>query len=185
MTPRYRKGGWVRPADLPKGPSGRPLCRWCGTETRPPRRTFCSAACVHQHRIRTNGSYLRQQVFRRDNGVCRGCGLDTKVVAAELLELRVLHGLAEMRRAQQLHGIPLSRTVWRRKLGGGLWDADHIVPVVEGGGEAGLDNLQTLCIPCHREKTRRRRRWTAKAAAGAGGAAVPTVCPSGATEGSS
>lgn len=31
-----------------------------------------------------------------------------------------------------------------------FWEADHIVPVVEGGGGCGLDNLRTLCIPCHR-----------------------------------
>ncbi len=34
-----------------------------------------------------------------------------------------------------------------------LWDADHIVPVAEGGGQCDLDNLRTLCLPCHREQT--------------------------------
>lgn len=34
------------------------------------------------------------------------------------------------------------------------WDADHIVSVVEGGGECGLDNYRTLCLPCHRKVTR-------------------------------
>jgi 5-methylcytosine-specific restriction protein A len=32
------------------------------------------------------------------------------------------------------------------------WEADHIVPVVEGG-DSGLDNVRTLCLPCHREET--------------------------------
>jgi hypothetical protein len=36
---------------------------------------------------------------------------------------------------------------------GGFWDMDHITPVVEGGGGCGLDNLRTLCIPCHRAET--------------------------------
>ena len=35
-----------------------------------------------------------------------------------------------------------------------LWDMDHIVPVIEGGGACGLDNLRTLCIPCHRGQTK-------------------------------
>jgi 5-methylcytosine-specific restriction endonuclease McrA len=39
-----------------------------------------------------------------------------------------------------------------------LWEADHIVPVCEGGGECGLDNYQTLCVPCHREETRKLAR---------------------------
>lgn len=37
---------------------------------------------------------------------------------------------------------------------GQLWEADHIVPVVEGGGECGLDNYRTLCIPCHKKETK-------------------------------
>ncbi|MDE1177999.1 MAG: HNH endonuclease signature motif containing protein [Edaphobacter sp.] len=42
-----------------------------------------------------------------------------------------------------------------------LWEADHIVPVVEGGGECDLENIQTLCLRCHRKATqslRERRR---------------------------
>ncbi len=34
-----------------------------------------------------------------------------------------------------------------------LWDADHIVPVAEGGGECDLSNMRTLCLLCHREAT--------------------------------
>ena len=41
----------------------------------------------------------------------------------------------------------------KRKFGGGLWDADHIIPVKNGGGCCGLDNLRTLCIPCHKNIT--------------------------------
>lgn len=33
------------------------------------------------------------------------------------------------------------------------WQADHILPVHKGGGACGLDNFQTLCIDCHKEKT--------------------------------
>jgi 5-methylcytosine-specific restriction protein A len=34
-----------------------------------------------------------------------------------------------------------------------LWDADHVVPVVEGGGECDLANIRTLCLKCHRAAT--------------------------------
>lgn len=33
------------------------------------------------------------------------------------------------------------------------WQADHIIPVKEGGGATGLHNFQTLCVECHKEKT--------------------------------
>jgi hypothetical protein len=67
------------------------------------------------------------------------------------------------------------------------WQADHIHPVVEGGGGCGLENLQLLCTPCHAEKTAalcrdraaRRRDAIPTAPAGAGavmniGAAFPS-----------
>lgn len=33
------------------------------------------------------------------------------------------------------------------------WDADHIIPVAEGGLKLGIDNLRTLCQPCHKGET--------------------------------
>jgi 5-methylcytosine-specific restriction endonuclease McrA len=40
---------------------------------------------------------------------------------------------------------------------------DHIVPVIEGGGGCGLDNLRTLCRKCHVEETAAlRKRMAAK-----------------------
>lgn len=37
-----------------------------------------------------------------------------------------------------------------------LWEADHIVPRVEGGSNK-LDNLRTLCVPCHKAETSKLR----------------------------
>jgi 5-methylcytosine-specific restriction endonuclease McrA len=34
-----------------------------------------------------------------------------------------------------------------------LWDADHAVPVAEGGGQCDLSNMRTLCLQCHRAAT--------------------------------
>ena len=56
--------------------------------------------------------------------------------------------------------------------GGHTWEADHIIPVIEGGGECGLENYRTLCLPCHKKETaalakrRAQRRQQAKAPAG-------------------
>jgi 5-methylcytosine-specific restriction endonuclease McrA len=36
---------------------------------------------------------------------------------------------------------------------GVLWEADHEIPVSEGGGMCGLENLRTLCKPCHNAAT--------------------------------
>jgi hypothetical protein len=48
---------------------------------------------------------------------------------------------------------------------GNIWHADHITPVVEGGGECTEENIRTLCVLCHAVVTRgvkRRRRQDGK-----------------------
>lgn len=35
-----------------------------------------------------------------------------------------------------------------------LWEADHITPVVEGGGLCGLTGYRLLCVPCHKTESR-------------------------------
>jgi 5-methylcytosine-specific restriction enzyme A len=39
-----------------------------------------------------------------------------------------------------------------------LWDADHISPVAEGGGQCDLSNMRTLCLLCHGEATAALRK---------------------------
>ncbi|WP_185269586.1 HNH endonuclease [Chryseobacterium bernardetii] len=34
------------------------------------------------------------------------------------------------------------------------WQADHILAVINGGGGKGIENYQTLCLHCHKEKTK-------------------------------
>jgi 5-methylcytosine-specific restriction endonuclease McrA len=44
--------------------------------------------------------------------------------------------------------------VWlERRNPTGFWEADHIVPVIEGGGLAPPEGYRILCIPCHRAET--------------------------------
>jgi 5-methylcytosine-specific restriction endonuclease McrA len=37
---------------------------------------------------------------------------------------------------------------------GDLWQADHHIPVAEGGGECDISNYRTLCTACHIKETR-------------------------------
>ena len=144
-------------------------CRWCGTLNIPkPRRTFCSKECVHQYRLRTSGSYIREQVYARDKGICSLCGIDTKTVKKQIIETNchcTKRKNKYQRKQKQPPHLPQclairtdyslgeKRKVWKRKYGGGLWDADHIIRVDSGGGCCGLDNLRTLCLACHKSVT--------------------------------
>ena len=143
-------GGFADRTTLPLGANGRALCRWCNLEVPPRRMTFCSDFCVHEWKLRTDPGYLRDHVIARDKGVCAMCSINTIVAYAELRRARSVHKLKLLQR----WGL---KSVSRKT----LWDADHIVPVVEGGGECDLDNIRTLCMVCHREQTaalRQRRR---------------------------
>jgi 5-methylcytosine-specific restriction enzyme A len=149
-TVRVMRGGWVDRKAIPRGPNGRGLCRWCSLEVPRGRYTFCSDFCVHEWKLRTQPAYLREQVFLRDRGICASCAVDT---------------LREARRLRYARGANRTALLahWglRRPSRKSLWDADHIVPVVEGGGECDLENIRTMCLRCHRAATvqmRRRKR---------------------------
>ncbi len=144
-------GGWADRENLLKGPNGRNLCRWCNLEVPKGRVTFCSDFCVEEWRLRTDPGYLRDKVFERDKGICAACGVDCE---AAWIHLKRLRGAARVRTLLEWGVKPRARK--------SLWDADHIVPVVEGGGECDLANLRTLCLKCHRAATAElRKRRTA------------------------
>ncbi len=137
-----------RPRQL--GVNGFGLCRFCDKETKPPRSSFCNDECVHEWRLRTSGSYLRACVFERDLGVCKVCGHDTVALARDLAAKQTLNPALYLQRMKHLGLDPYKP---RRA----LWEADHIIPVCEGGGACGLANIRTLCWKCHRDETRKLR----------------------------
>lgn len=114
--------------------------------------------------IRRSPSTARFHVKQRDKGVCAACGCDTAKLQ------RVLNWAAQSRyRVDERRYWYVSISPWEspessilRTLGFdpdvSLWAADHIVEVVDGGGECGLDGYQTLCVPCHKAKTKRQAR---------------------------
>jgi 5-methylcytosine-specific restriction endonuclease McrA len=133
---------WGQPE---RNDAGEPVCRWCRQViTAARRRTFCSDPCVHEWRLRSSPSYVREQVWARDAGVCRRCGFDVR--AAE--------------RAWKRERPPKTDRAARRRWRAARprWEADHILPVADGGGECGLENYRLLCRACHVAVTAQWRR---------------------------
>lgn len=225
-----RKGvitGRTHRGAVPYRYTGKGLCRWCGTKVKPPRRSWCSDACVEDFRVRSWPATARAATARRDRGVCAMCGIDTEALEHRV-RLMYKHAMAvwanvsrpppifppprrksdpppsepepmspEHLRAHR-EGVRLA-AVWiiraaglelRRRgfdvpllgadqpftrvhdmirgrksdhsKGGHLWEMDHIVPVVDGGGACGLENLRTLCLPCHNKESARLAAYLAK-----------------------
>jgi 5-methylcytosine-specific restriction protein A len=141
---------------LPKGPNGRYMCRGgCNKEVKPPRRTFCSDECVHQYKLRSDPSYLRHATFERDAGVCCKCQIDT-IIEKQHWRKQWLYE-SRNKSFQEVSDQWVSKG-WPRSLDRAWWEADHIVEVCKGGGECGLENIQTLCVPCHKKKTKELKR---------------------------
>ncbi len=135
------------------------------------RKHNCSAKCAEEWRCKTSPSHLRWLLASRDKGVCSACGTDTRALrkqfevfcyGKERPWVSSWYGDSKKSASERSewlnqHGIPYGR------ISSDWWDADHIVPVIEGGGECGIDNMRTLCIPCHKAETKKlRQRMSAR-----------------------
>lgn len=95
-------------------------------------------------------------MMKRDKGICACCGLDTealeKLIRAAGQRVSEEGNWRGHYRHQTMLLVRFGLTP--HEAGKSLWEADHIIPVEEGGGCCGLDNFQTLCVWCHKVKTK-------------------------------
>ena len=131
-----------------KGPNGERYCRYCGEQVPKGKRTWCGEECVDKALVICQPGFAAKKVRERDRGVCSLCGTDTVA-----LRQRARRHREKLEQCKAL-GYP---GVWRK-----WWEADHIVPVSEGGGLCGLENYRTLCVPCHKRETAKLRKRLAK-----------------------
>ena len=144
-------------------------CAWCARDLgRASRRegvdaTYCSVECAEEGRLRRGGMYsssrVRAQVFALERGVCCLCGIDAHALYLRISSLQPAERLNALCNANwklpQTSGA-LERLLQRPKEGD-FWQADHERAVAEGGGSCGLENLRTLCTPCHKAETHKLR----------------------------
>lgn len=91
---------------------------------------------------------MREVIRRRDHGICAICGADTLLQHRVVLRVRQLFDPGVAGAVARLWGV---RGEWVFE--GDYWQADHIVPVAEGGGACGPENIRTLCTACHKAET--------------------------------
>lgn len=156
-------------------PIGKNRSKWCS-------KACSDAAFAEMMFAKGSSTHIRKAVFERDGGICRMCGTDGEKL--QRISNYVFHqsltdhcndafdrsGInrrifcvvgtfrVENRRDNFICDyFKRARKLWANtplNFGFSCWQADHIVEVA-GGGEHRLENLQTLCNLCHKEKTRR------------------------------
>ncbi len=149
--------------EVKRDADGKKLCLYCGR--RLPK--FKHRWCCHDHfrrgRLACSPGYMRAAVCQRDKGVCARCGRDTENLLLELRALSSKYGWSqEGRRAYAWY---VSRIYGFWAMRSPLWQMNHKQAVAEGGEIWGLENVETLCIPCHQEHTkmlRKRLAWRGK-----------------------
>eukprot|EP00850_Spirogloea_muscicola_P005681 SM000026S08930 [mRNA] locus=s26:539501:546330:- [translate_table: standard] len=126
---------------------------------------FCSKVCYVEYLSRTSPRYLRQALFQVERGVCSLCHLDchSLVVSLKGIKCGLLRREAVLQQAPAFASCPhqLEKLVESPEEGR-AWHADHILPVFEGGGQCGVENLRTLCVICHKAITQAQAKKRAK-----------------------
>ncbi len=103
-----------------------------------------------------HGMDARVESFRRRN---RGVWNVPKFLLGDrwsYLQPRVQEAIAKRLLA-------MGRAGWNVHRRSSWWESDHIVPVVEGGGQCGAENYRTLCYRCHGSETAQLRKRLAEA----------------------
>ncbi|KAK8306220.1 hypothetical protein V6Z12_D03G113400 [Gossypium hirsutum] len=139
--------------------TGEPLCKLCqkpceGRNAKSPEYfedLFCKLGCYEEYRLRTSSSFIREELFQLEHGICTNCQLDCHQLVKHLKPLTL-----ERRReyiARVAPKIASQKSLVDKLVSdpseGNAWHADHIVPVYRGGGECRLENMRTLCVACH------------------------------------
>lgn len=125
-------------------------CTFCGESVGKGRRKWCGDECVRAWKMLFDWAYCKQQAIARADGVCAACGFDSELMRRTICHL----GWEARRRFWDYWDAGFKRDQ-------SLVEVDHIVPrFFDGGNEP--DNLQVLCVPCHKVKTARDAALIAK-----------------------
>lgn len=113
-------------------------CRGCGGDIPKGRQTWCSKLCCRTY----HPAFVISEVIKRDKEICALCQIDIAERKREWLKQKPDYMKVGWK----------GREAWRRDKP--KVNYDHIIPFSEGGMTV-LENMRTLCEPCHKKRTKR------------------------------
>lgn len=148
----YAENPLVMPEkDLPRGPSGRKLCRCgCGREAAKNRRVFASDKCEEAYRNAVSWNFLVDAIIKLRGEICEICGINIKEFRHDYWKLYYAldkKDLACLERCLKHEGWPV---LYKGDHSMSWANIHHIIHRANGGNNHPL-NLQVLCVPCHKE----------------------------------
>ena len=143
-------------------------CAWCGGELTGRRTTWCSDRCGTAFWTNHWWTLARRAAKRRDKYRCRNCG-----AAAPTRPSRTRYA------AEAAYRGAMRR--WRAAKKSERMEVDHRVPCRGKHGVVScdhhLDNLETLCVACHSERTAADRQIRAEVDALVARKSAPRTAP--------
>lgn len=140
---------------------GQKYCAWCEVGVLKGRRKYCKKACMNSALIhfypQTNESKMYHLIYRQ-NCACAGCGTSMEDELSEIIERKYHHHNDHLIKENKK---PLPVGLWAVGYGtGDRWQVDHSEPLFKGGQGPGVENIQILCVDCHRKKSAREKSST-------------------------
>lgn len=148
----------VRRPPMPVGPWPDGRCRWCGEDGVKKPSLSWHKACVPLYRIACFSSDQRHAVWDRDQGKCAAC---LHVSPRRVFQgfAADCQGVASAWNGRKMEYYPYTSlrevyvTTWHADHIKPLWSAPRDMPLDDRAAWFGVENLQTLCPPCHARKT--------------------------------
>lgn len=147
-------------------------CVWCDAQLKGRQQRWCSSDCVAAAQFKSNPQSPAGKMYRLimlQSFACVKCGLSFEQEIRKriryLFERENKPGALIFRDGKLIRrteGDPpsLVRFYHVGDNTGHLHQTDHIVPIHKGGAGIDPNNLQVICVPCHKEKTKRdNSKW--------------------------
>lgn len=151
------------PEHVARRKAGERICVWCGKPLPSRAKSWCGQDCVLDYQIaRLDQGAARELLLRRHRAAAvqarpwmmPGRAAESHPMPCELCGIDMCDAAVTRRASDPNHENGPCRAI--------RWEADHIVPIAEGG-PATRDNLRVLCRPCHvRVTAEMRARLAAK-----------------------